>query len=129
MAKKQAIATSSAVSNSPIPAGFTAVKGGEFAPIHDFIKNKVAQGVVSDKKIVKVKRGKSLVDVNVITISDKNTGEQTSIWESSALEGLMAEVKSGDEVFVRFNGVKALKGRKSLKMFTCAIKSKSGSNK
>jgi hypothetical protein len=111
---------------SGIPQGFTAIKSGGFAPIHDWKKNPLLRGIVQAVRTSDQKRGGKIVPVKILEVADSETGEMTSVWESYALAGLLEAAKVGDEVFIRFEGVKKLKGKKTLKEFTCGIQEKKG---
>lgn len=106
---------------SGIPAGFKRIESGSFPANHDFKKNPVCTGRVVGIKNVPQKRGKKTENVKILYIADKATGEVTAVWESTALAGLMAQVKQGNTVYIKSLGVKKLKGKKTLKQFECAI--------
>jgi hypothetical protein len=109
-----------------VPAGFQQVATGQFPPNHDFKENPVCSGVIQQIKESDQKRGKKTEKVKILYVADESTGEITAVWESAALADFMTQVKPGDSVYIKFEGVAKLKGKKTLKKFTCAYKSKGG---
>jgi hypothetical protein len=105
----------------PVPAGFVPMASGNFAPLHDFDKEPVLQGKVVEIKVVKTKKGKKLIDTNIMTVSDAD-GVLSSVWESTALAKTFGEAKKGDEVFFRYEGLIPMKGRNAMKDFSCGLK-------
>lgn len=115
--KKQGNANRAA---AKLPAGFTAVSaGGEFGAWHDFSANKVLQGKVVELGSFTGQYGKQ----RTMTVKTAK-GNLASFSESRALQGLfdMGKAIKGKEVFIRFDGEKKLKGKKRVKLFTCAVK-------
>lgn len=105
-----------------LPAGFRQVNSGNFPPNHDFKKNPILQGEVTEIKTVAVKIGRKPKDTRLMIIADEN-GVLTSVWESAALEGLFEEAKKGDEVYIQFTGMITIKGRQQpMKGFVAAVK-------
>lgn len=113
-------------SNVALPAGFEHITSGDFAQIHDFKTTPIVQGIVSGKKSLEMMRGsgknKKMEPVAILTVTNSDTGEITSIFESSALEGVINEAKVGDEVYIAFKGVKKLPGKKTLKEYITGLK-------
>lgn len=107
-----------------IPAGYQQVATGQFPPNHDFKASPLLEGRITQIKESEQKRGKKTEKVKILYVAEKETGEITAVWESSALEDFMSQVKAGDEVFIRFEGIQKLKGRKTLKKFSCGYKRK-----
>ena len=105
-----------------IPAGFERTQSGSFPPNHDFKAHPILQGRVVEIRSTPQKRGKKTEEVKILYVAESDTGEIVAVWESFALESLFAQVKKGDEIFLRFNGVKKMKGKKTLKDFDAAIK-------
>src|SRR3970040_541130 len=104
-----------------IPAGFKRIETGNFPANHDFKKQPVLEGKITAIKTAPMKRGKKTENVKISYVSDKNTGEITAVWQSSALEELMSQVKVGTVVYIRSEGIKKLKGKKTLKQFVTGI--------
>lgn len=107
-----------------IPAGFNPVTTGQFPPNHDFRKSAICTGRVSQIKESEQKRGSKTEKVKILYVADEKTGEIEAVWESAQLREFISQVKVGDRVYIRFDGVAKLKGRKTLKKFTCAIQPK-----
>lgn len=112
-----------ATESKAVPAGFQKVETGNFPANHDFKKEPILQGKVTQIKDVPQKRGKKTEEVRVIYVADAD-GVISAVWESHAISDGMRQVKPGDEVYIRFNGVQKLKGKKTLKLFDFAIKGK-----
>ena len=112
-----------------LPAGFTQVSGGTFAPSWDPKIGDALQGVVMAKRVLdaktvgrkKAKKGDKVV---VLDIADAD-GVIHAVWESRALESFCKEVTPGAEVYLRLDDVKKL-GAKRFKVFTVATKAKGG---
>lgn len=104
-----------------IPAGYTQIQTGNFPPNWDFDKNPLLVGRVTENKTVPQKRGKKTVEVRIIYVADKN-GELWAVWESKQLEAFMQQVKPKQEIFIRFDGVKKLPHKKTLKSYTVGVK-------
>lgn len=108
--------------NVQLPSGFKQVSSGNFPPNHDFKKNPILQGEVQDIKTVAVKIGRKPKDTRLMIVSDDD-GVLSSVWESAALEGLFEAAKKGDEIFIQFTGMIAIKGRQQpMKGFVAGIK-------
>src|SRR3970040_165719 len=114
--RKKATATT----GSKIPAGFPQIKTGSFAPIHDWKKTPILQGIVQATRTVEQKRGGKLIPVRVVDVANSD-GEITAVWESHSIAETLAQAKPGDEIFLSFEGIKKLKGKKTLTEFVCAI--------
>jgi hypothetical protein len=124
MAKKKSVATVTA--SAALPAGFAPVTAGSFPATHDFKRESTLRGIVQEKKTVPQRRGSKTEEVPLLVVANSETGELTSVWHSAALSGIMEQADKGDEVFIRFDGVKKLKGKKTLKQFTCGIMPRKG---
>lgn len=111
-------------SKGGIPAGFQQVSTGQFPPNHDFKKEAVCTGAVTQIKESEQKRGTKTEKVKILYVADPNTGELSAVWESAALKDFFSQVRPRDTVYIRFDGVAKLKGKKTMKKFTCAIQPK-----
>lgn len=104
---------------SGLPAGFkSAAVEGSFGQLHDFDKTPVLQGVCI--KIQTVNKG-TKKENDVMTIKAKD-GTLHSVWKSYQLDGLFQKSTVGKEIYLQFDGVQKLKGRKSMKLFTVGVK-------
>lgn len=104
-----------------IPERYKIVQSGSFPDIYDFTKHNVLEGTVSQIKTVTTRRGKKLDKSRIAYIANTD-GEVFGVWESAALREFMGQIKKGDEVFIRFNGLKKIKGQKNpMKDFTTGI--------
>lgn len=116
----------SSTSNGSLPAGFVNVNtGGDFPPAWTpQNKGDELRGVVTAKRSIdakkagrkKAKRGDQVMIINVAD----NDGVLHSVWESHQLADVMKAVNIGDELYLRFDGVKKL-GKKTLKLFTAGV--------
>lgn len=116
--RKKAIAKSV---EKAIPQGFQKFTTGSFPTNHDFRAEPVCQGKVIQIKKVPQKRGKKTEEVLVLYVANSD-GVVSAVWESHAIADGIANTKPGDEVFIRFNGIQKLKGKKTLKLFDYAVK-------
>lgn len=105
-----------------VPAGYQQVSTGQFPANHDFKAEPVCEGRVTQIKESEQKRGKKTEKVKILYVANKDSGEITAVWQSAQLEEFISQVAPGDEVYIRFDGIAKLKGRKTLKKFTCALK-------
>jgi len=105
-----------------VPSGFKKIETGNFPPNHDFKKNPELIGKITTIKTVPQKRGKKIENVKIIYVADTKTGEISAVWDSKALEELFSQAKVGTEIFIRGEGIVKLKGKKTMKKFTTAIK-------
>ena len=103
-----------------LPADFVQVQSGDRAPFHDFQQTKILMG-----KIVGVH---SFTDrwknkKQIMEVASTETGEVTAVSESASLKGLFKRAKKGNEVFIRFDGLVKIKGRKlPMRQYTTGIK-------
>lgn len=103
--------------NVKLPAGFKVVAGNGFAKSF-FFENQgdSIQGVVQEVRDIKYGGKKR----KIMTL--ENAQGNFSIWDTSQLLELMNNVEKGDEVYIRFDGMKKLKGKKEMRLFTCGVK-------
>lgn len=107
-------------SGNAIPAGYTQVQSGDRAPFHDFQKQKTLEGKVIGRHSF-TDRWKNKKDI--LEIADASTGEITAVSESASLKGIFKRAKKGSDVFIRFDGLVKIKGRKQpMRQYTTAIK-------
>lgn len=108
-----------------LPAGFEAVAvGGSFGNWHDFQKVKVCTGKVTRQEVITqsdINNPKKKVKRRIIGVLMAN-GVTSTVGESYALRELFDMKLKGKEVFIRFDGVKKLAGRKKLNQFTVAVR-------
>lgn len=103
-----------------IPSGYTQVQSGDRAPFHDFTKKKTLEGKVIGRHSF-TDRWKNKKDI--LEVADLETGEVTAISESASLKGIFKRAKKGSAIFVRFDGLVKIKGRKQpMRQYTTAIK-------
>lgn len=103
--------------NVKLPAGFKIVAGNGFAKSFFFEKpGDEIQGTVKEVRDIKYEGKKR----KIMTL--ENEKGVFSIWDSAQLTPLMENVEEGTEVYIRFDGVKKLKGKKTLREFTTAVK-------
>lgn len=102
--------------NVKLPAGFKIVAGNGFAKSFFFEKvGDTIQGVVKEVRKLKYKGDARLV------MTLENDDGIFSIWDSAQLKPLMENVEEGTEVYIRFDGIKKLKGKKTMREFTTAV--------
>jgi hypothetical protein len=94
----------------PPPAGARKIEGGNFPPLHDFEKNPVLTGTVTEVKTIQVKKRKKMEETRIMYVADDD-GVVESVWESAALEKLFDEVKKGEKIWIAFTGMIQIKGR------------------
>lgn len=126
MAKKKPV--------SALPAGFVNMGGGDNAPAWKPKEGEVLQGVVTGKKSLDAraigrKKAKKGETATILTVTDSESGEIVSVWESHALAEVCKAAKVGDEIFLRFNGTKKRPGGKKFNDYTVGLKSKGGKSK
>ena len=108
-----------------IPAGFNQIGGG-YAKTWDPAQGDTLQGpTTSAVKVVSMKQGRNTVDRRCVEITDTDSGERHTLWESAILRDFfdaLEESGEGTEVYVRFDGLgTAKKGQNAPKLFTVAI--------
>lgn len=105
--------------NVKLPKGYKIVQGDGFAK--SFFFTKPGQSV--EGKVVGVKDVKYQGKKRFILTLETNNGA-VAIWDSAMLLPLFDEIKKGDEVYIRFEGLSAKKkkGQNAAKIFTTAIK-------
>lgn len=109
------------VSKAAIPAGYERVQSGDFAQAHDFKKWPVLEGEVLGIKTLTQGKGKEKREVRLAVVHRGDV--PVTLWESAALGSFFDQVKIGDRVYVKFDGLIKLRGRKQpMKAFTSAIK-------
>lgn len=118
----------SKVSKVQLPTGFKAISaGGDSWPGRDAEAGASITGILTAVKSVhfdEEKKGKRVVrearDVHVYTIRTKDG--DVSVWESAGLKAL-AEVKKGNAVFIRYDGMGTAKpGKNPPRLYTVATK-------
>lgn len=92
--------------------GWKPVQGSKFPDIFDFKKTPQFEGHVSQVKKVSIRRGKKLVQSRIAYIVDKD-GVLWGVWESAALGALFSSMKKGQQVRIRYNGLKKIRGQKN----------------
>lgn len=129
MVAKKKTATSKAQKNkfapavsTAIPAGFS-TPSGTLTPNHDFEKKPLLQGVIVAINAVK-KGGKIKKPTQTMTVKANGSGELSTVWQSATLNGLFADAKAGDEVFIKYEGLAEThkKGQNAAKLFTVGFK-------
>jgi len=110
------------IAEAKIPAGFTQPETG-FYDAHDFDKHPIIEGEVVDKRKTQPKK-KSDKPQDLLVVLRKADNQKVTVFSSHQLQGLFDAVHIGDEVFIQFQGVKPLPGKKSLKLFATGYKSK-----
>lgn len=100
-----------------LPKGFKIVAGNGYAKSFFFEDiGDTLQGVVKEVRKIKY-QGKAR---QIMTV--ENDEGIFSIWDSAQLLPLMETVEEGEEVYIRFEGMKKLKGKKEMRLFTVAKK-------
>lgn len=111
---------------SNIPEGMTQIGGG-YAPTWEPDEGDHLHGpTTSAVKTVEMTIGRKKQERRCVEITDKNTGQRVTVWESAALVELfdaMVEAGEGVEVFIQFDGLgKAKKaGQNPPKLYTAAL--------
>jgi hypothetical protein len=108
-----------------IPAGMKTLGGG-FAPTWKPEEHSVLHGLVTgDVKTVEMTIGRKKQDRRCVEITEHDTQERFTVWESAALGELfdvLAEDGINQDVYIRFDGLgTAKKGQNPPKLFTVAI--------
>lgn len=94
------------------------MQSGGLAPFHDFAKEKVLLGTVVKLRSF-VDRWKNKKQVMEIATS---SGEIVAVSSAAALKGMFAIAKKGKKVWIRFDGLKKIKGRKQpMRQYTTAV--------
>lgn len=107
-------------SRNAIPADFIQVQSGDRAPFHDFKQEKILVGKVTGIHSF-TDRWKN--KKRIMEIVNTDTGEVSAVSSSAALKGLFKQAKKGSEVYIRFEGLVKIKGRKlPMRQYTTAIK-------
>lgn len=106
-------------SASAIPAGYQQVQSGGRAPFHDFKTSPILEGkIVGMHSFTDRWKNKK----QIMEIASKETGEVTAVSESAALTGLFKQAKKGAMVWIRFDGLVKIKGRKQpMRQYTTGI--------
>lgn len=100
-----------------LPKGFKIVAGNGFAKTFFFESpGDEIQGEVKEVRDLTYSKKQR----KIMTI--ENSDGIFSIWDSAQLLPLMESVEEGDEVYIRFDGMKKLKGKKQMRLFTTAVK-------
>lgn len=109
-----------------IPAGMTQIGGG-YAPTWDPKNGESIHGpTTSPVKEVEMTIGRKKQTRRCVEITDQDTGNRVTLWESAALVELfdqLAELGQGTVVYVRFDGLGKIKkaGQNPPKLYTAAI--------
>lgn len=109
-----------------IPEGFKQIGGG-YAPTWEPEEGDVLRGITTtDVKVVEMTIGRRKQERRCVEITDLDSGNRVTVWESAALGELfdeLAKAGEGTEVFIRFDGLgKAKKaGQNPPKLFTAAL--------
>lgn len=127
MAKKTAKRTATALPQSnDIPEGMKQIGGG-YAPTWEPNEGDVIYGpATSEVKVVEMTIGRKKQERRCVEITDNETGNRVTVWESAALGELfdqLAKAGLGTLVYIRFDGLgKAKKaGQNPPKLFTAAL--------
>ena len=104
-----------------MPDGFEMVSDGTLTETHDFEKTPIVTGKVLTMKSVLLKRSGTVEENRMITVAtDEGT---TAIWESAGIKDLFDEMVSGDQVYIRFDGLEEMGGgRQPMKKFITGLK-------
>ena len=102
-----------------IPAGFkSATVTGQFGNMHNFEAEPLLLGKCTAITPVKTKNGKQ----KIMTIQ-KEDGSLAGVWHSYMLHDLFERKPLKRQVYIRFEGVRKVKGRKEpMKLFSCGVK-------
>jgi len=104
---------------SELPAGFKSANvQGQFGNMHNFEAQPLLIGRCKGIATVKTKNGKQ----QVMTI-EKEDGGLAGVWHSYMLSALFNQKPVRKQVYIRFEGVRKIKGRKeAMKLFSCGVK-------
>lgn len=125
MAKKNAKAKALPQS-ADIPAGMKQIGGG-YAPTWDPQEGEAIHGpTTSEVKTVEMTIGRRKQERRCVEVTDQDTGNRVTVWESAALGQLfdeLAEAGMGTVVFIRFEGLGKVKkaGQNPPKLYTAAL--------
>lgn len=123
MAKKTAKALPA---SADIPAGMKQIGGG-YAPTWDPKEGEAIHGpTTSEVKEVEMTIGRKKQTRRCVEVTDQNSGNRVTLWESAALVELFDNLASsgmGTVIYVRFEGLgKAKKaGQNPPKLYTAAL--------
>lgn len=126
MAKKAPATAKALPQSADIPQGMKQIGGG-YAPTWDPKEGEAIHGpTTSEIKTVEMTIGRKKQERRCVEITDQNTGNRVTVWESAALGELfdaLAESGKGTVVYIRFDGLgKARKaGQNPPKLFSAAI--------
>lgn len=126
MAKGKSKPASALPQASAIPEGMQQIGGG-YAPTWEPSEGDSLHGMTtSEVKTVEMTIGRKKQERRCVEITDDESGNRFTVWESAALGDLfdcLAEIGEGTEVYIRFDGLgKAKKqGQNPPKLFTTAI--------
>jgi len=126
MAKKKTAKAAALPASAEIPAGMKQIGGG-YAPTWEPQEGDTLHGpTTSEVKTVEMTIGRKKQDRRCVEITDSDSGNRVTLWESAALGELfdtLAEAGIGTVVYIRFDGLgKAKKaGQNPPKLFTAAI--------
>lgn len=126
MTKKKSAKAKALPASADIPAGMKQIGGG-YAPTWEPKEGDTLHGpTTSEVKTVEMTIGRKKQERRCVEITDSDSGNRVTLWESAALAELfdaLADAGQGTVVYIRFDGLgKARKaGQNPPKLFTAAI--------
>ena len=107
-AKAPAAASAALPSGSNMPEGFKQIGGGYADTWNPEPGDSITGETTSPVKTVEMTQGRKKVDRRCVEITDSNTGERHTLWESAALGEFfdtLVELGEGTVVWIRFDGL------------------------
>ena len=102
-----------------VPVGFTVIEeNNEDLPKWDFEIDPIMQGKVLNKQQVNVPDGAGTRPVWLISVSVG--GEGFIVWQCASLKEWMKECFVGQQVWLKYQGMKELPNKRSMKVFKVA---------